>query len=91
MPDGPQAASVVSKETGLDAARRRSSRTRMRIRLLLAAVFTAISAPHATLVAADNPLRGAVAANVEKEFPSLLALYTDLHRNPELSDRKSVG
>ena len=30
-------------------------------------------------------LRAAVAAKVETEFPSLLALYTDLHRNPELS------
>lgn len=30
-------------------------------------------------------LRAAVAAKVESEFPSLLGLYTDLHRNPELS------
>ena len=30
-------------------------------------------------------LRAAVAAKVESEFQSLLGLYTDLHRNPELS------
>ncbi len=85
MTDGPQAASVVSKETGLAAAGKESFGTRMKTRLLLTAAFAAISGLQATLVAAENPLRGAVAANVEKEFPSLLALYTDLHRNPELS------
>ncbi|MFM9030669.1 MAG: amidohydrolase, partial [Opitutaceae bacterium] len=56
----------------------------MRIRLLLAAVFTALSGRQLPLAAAENPLRGAVVANVEREFPSLLALYTDLHRNPEI-------
>jgi hippurate hydrolase len=57
----------------------------MKRRILLAAVLTALSIPQLPLAAAENPLRGAVAASVDREFPSLLALYTDLHRNPELS------
>ena len=57
----------------------------MKRRILLAAVLTALSIPQLPLAAAENPLRGAVVASVDREFPSLLALYTDLHRNPELS------
>jgi hippurate hydrolase len=48
----------------------------MKTKLLLAAAILAISAP-----ASAQALRDAVA----KDMPSLLALYRDLHANPELS------
>ena len=51
--------------------------------------FAACCLALATACRAASPgaesLRAAVAAKVESEFQSLLGLYTDLHRNPELS------
>ncbi|MFM1747461.1 MAG: hypothetical protein RLZZ188_1127 [Verrucomicrobiota bacterium] len=51
--------------------------------------FAACCLALATACRAASPgaesLRSAVAAKVESEFQSLLGLYTDLHRNPELS------
>ena len=51
--------------------------------------FAACCLALATACQAASPgaesLRAAVAAKVESEFQSLLGLYTDLHRNPELS------
>ena len=57
----------------------------MKTRILLAAVLAVLSVPQLPLAAAESHLHGAVAASVEREFSSLLALYTDLHRHPELS------
>ena len=54
------------------------------VRAFAACCLVCVSIGRAASSGGEN-LRAAVAAKVETEFPSLLALYTDLHGHPELS------
>jgi hippurate hydrolase len=53
--------------------------------LRLAFPFIATLAFTAPLPAADGPAPAVVAQKLDADFPALLALYSDLHANPELS------
>lgn len=62
-----------------------TTRSRARQHLTAALSLAALTlAPHAA-TAADASLRDAVAKKISAEYPSLEALYRDLHSHPELS------
>jgi amidohydrolase len=62
-----------------------TTRSRARQHLTTALTFAALTLAPVVASAADAALREAVAKKISAEYPSLEAIYRDLHANPELS------
>jgi len=62
-----------------------TTRSRARQHLTVALTFAALALASVAAAAPDPALRDAVAKKIAAEYPSLEAIYKDLHANPELS------